>query len=49
MPAEDPLTELDSLAGQLAALEKKFAAREIEQADFELLSKQLKERIIIYV
>ena len=43
--ANDPLTEQDNLTSELANLEKQFAARKVQQKEFELLSKQLKERI----
>lgn len=45
MPSEDPLAEFDDLTSQLASLEKKFVAREVPKEQFELLSRQLKERI----
>jgi hypothetical protein len=45
-PANDPLAEHDSLTSELANLEKQFAGRKIKQEDFEVLSKQLKERIL---
>jgi hypothetical protein len=43
--ANDPLTEHDNLTSQLANLEKQFADRKLSQEDFQVLSKQLKERI----
>lgn len=43
--ANDPLTEHDTLVSQLANLEKQFAEKKVQQKEFELLSKQLKERI----
>jgi hypothetical protein len=43
--ANDPIIEHDKLASELANLEKQFADRKVQQKEFELLSKQLKERI----
>jgi len=43
--ANDPLTEQDNLTSELANLEKQFADRKVKEKDFELLSKQLRERI----
>lgn len=43
--ANDPLIEHDSLTSELANLEKQFADRKLKQEEFEVLSKQLKERI----
>lgn len=43
--ATDPLAEHDNLTSELANLEKQFADRKISKEEFELLSKQLKERI----
>ena len=43
--ASDPLTEHDSLTSELANLEKQFAVRKVKQEEFEVLSKQLKDRI----
>jgi hypothetical protein len=43
--ANDPLTEHDSLTSELANLEKQFAERKVKQEEFEVLSKQLKDRI----
>jgi hypothetical protein len=43
--ANDPLTEQDSLISELANLEKQFADRKVKQEEYEVLSKQLKERI----
>ena len=43
--ASDPLTEQDNLTSQLANLEKQFADRKVKEKDYELLSKQLRERI----
>ena len=43
--ANDPLTEHDNLTSELANLEKQFAGRRVKQEEFELLSKQLKDRI----
>jgi hypothetical protein len=44
-PPGDPLTEHDGLTSELADLEKQFADRKLKQEDFEVQSKQLKERI----
>lgn len=44
-PAKDPLTEHDNLTSELANLEKQFADRKIDRDKFEVLSRQLKERI----
>jgi len=41
----DPLKEHDDLVSGLANLEKKFAEGKLQQNEFEVLSKQLKERI----
>jgi hypothetical protein len=43
--AIDPLTERDHLTGELANLEKQFADRKVQEKEFQLLSKQLRERI----
>ena len=43
--ASDPLSEHDSLTSELANLEKQFADRKVKQDEFEVLSKQLKDRI----
>lgn len=43
--ANDPLTEHDSLTSELANLEKQFADRKVKQEEFEVLSRQLKDRI----
>jgi hypothetical protein len=43
--ASDPLTEQDNLSSQLANLEKQFADRKVKEKDYEVLSKQLKDRI----
>jgi hypothetical protein len=43
--ASDPLAEEDSLVSELANLEKQFADRKVKKEEFEILSKQLKERI----
>jgi len=43
--AIDPLTEHDNLTSQLANLEKQFAERKVQEKEFQLLSKQLTERI----
>jgi len=43
--ANDPLTEQDNLTSELANLEKQFADRKVKEKDYELLSKQLRERI----
>jgi len=44
-PAKDPLTEHDDLTSELANLEKQFADRKLDRDKFEVLSRQLKERI----
>jgi len=44
--AVDPLTEFDNLTSELVSLEKQFAGRKVPKEEFELLSKQLKERIL---
>ena len=41
----DPLTEHDDLVSGLADLEKRFSEGKVQQSEFEVLSKQLKERI----
>jgi len=41
----DPLTEEDNLSKELANLEKQFAEKKVQQKEYELLSKQLTERI----
>lgn len=41
----DPLTEQDTLISELANLEKQSASRKVKPQEFEILSKQLKERI----
>ncbi len=43
--ANDPLTEHDNLTSELANLEKQFADRKVKENEFQLLSKQLRERI----
>jgi len=43
--ANDPLTEHDNLSSELANLEKQFADRKLKQEEFEVLSKQLRDRI----
>ena len=43
--SKDPLIEHDHLTSELANLEKQFAERKIAKDEFEVLSKQLKERI----
>ena len=43
--ANDPLTEHGNLVSELANLEKQFAEKKVQQKEFDLLSKQLKERI----
>jgi hypothetical protein len=43
--ASDPLAEQDSLMSELANLEKQFADGKVKKEEFEILSKQLKERI----
>jgi len=43
--AIDPLTEHDNLTSELANLEKQFADRKVQEKEFQLLSKQLRERI----
>ncbi len=42
----DPLTEHDNLTSELANLEKQFAERKLKPEEFEVLSRQLKERIL---
>jgi hypothetical protein len=44
--ANDPLAEQDSLMSELANLEKQFADHKVKKEEFEVLSKQLKERIL---
>jgi hypothetical protein len=44
--ANDPLAEQDSLMSELANLEKQFADRKVKKEEYEILSKQLKERIV---
>jgi hypothetical protein len=44
-PAKDPLTEHDDLTSELANLEKQFADRKLDRDKFEVLSRQLNERI----
>lgn len=41
----DPLAEHDSLTSELANLEKQFADRKVKHEEFEMLSRQLKDRI----
>ena len=43
--ATNPLTEHDNLTSELANLEKQFADRKVPKEQFEVLSRQLKERI----
>ncbi len=43
--ANDPLTEHDNLTSELANLEKQFADKKVQQKEFDLLSKQLRDRI----
>jgi hypothetical protein len=44
-PTTDPLAEYDTLTGEYARLEKQFLERKLPQEEYQLLSKQLKERI----
>jgi hypothetical protein len=44
-PTSDPLTEHDTLISELADLEKQAASHKVKPQEFEILSKQLKEKI----
>jgi hypothetical protein len=44
-PANDPLAEYDKLTSEYTNLEKQFMERKVPKEEFEVLSKQLKERI----
>jgi hypothetical protein len=44
-PSTDPLGEIETLTRELASLEDEFSERKMSQAQFDSLSKELKERI----